>query len=215
MPLKSMHIRQMIALDYILFPLTFHEILYSLEKMGFDISASIPSPIPYGRFSGSGQIARKGKTVCVLNSSDKSIQMVGESIEQTGDELSEFLATILDSYNIDLYEKVKWFEFQSHHEYKTNSNPTELINAKFSSPMDEKLSEIFGINLKPIYARLGLKSDYPNQVEWFDIRFSPDFSRNDGYVIETIFRTENKNKYQKFVASIKPNIEKAIQSIEE
>ncbi|MCW4048108.1 MAG: hypothetical protein NWE89_00075 [Candidatus Bathyarchaeota archaeon] len=215
MTLKSMEIRQMIALDYTLFPLKFHEIMKSLEKIGFELAPSLPMPMPYGRFSGSGQVGRKGKTVCVVNSSDKSIQMVGESIESTSDELHELIVTISDSYKIDLNERVKWYEYQAKHEFKTKKNAVLKINSKFNNPMAQEISKIMDINVRPIIARLGMENEYPNQIEWFDVKISPDFSRNDGYLIETIFRTEDKEKYQHFVANTKIKIEKIIEKIEE
>ena len=48
-----------------------------------------------------------------MNSSDKSIQMVGSSIEGTSDEMNEFLNTLLDSYKVDLHKRAKFYEFQS------------------------------------------------------------------------------------------------------
>jgi len=215
MTLKSMEVRQTIALDYTLFPLKFHEVTKSLEKIGFELSASLPIPMPYGRFSGTGQVGSKGKTVFVVDSSKLTITMAGESFENTSEELQEFVATLSDSYKVNLFERVKWFEFQAKHEFKTEKNAVSLINSKFSVPMDQDVSKIMGIKVKPILTRLGLEGSIPNQIEWFDIKISPDYTRNDGYVIETIFRTDDKEKYLHFVANAKLRIEKIIAKIEE
>ena len=196
MTLKAIEVKQMVACDYTLFPFKFHEIINSLEKIGFEISPQIPSPLPYGRFTGSGQVGRKGKIYCVINSFNNSFLMVGETVENTSDELNEFIITLLDSYNIDIYEKLKWLEFQAQYEYRTKKDPTMKINNKFSAPIVNDISEILGIEIKPITSRMGLSGNYPNQIEWFDISMKPDFQKNDRYEIGVILRTADKNKYQ-------------------
>lgn len=209
-----MQVRQMLACDYTLFPFTFQEVVNALEKIGFEINPQMPTPLPYGRFNGSGEVARKGKTHCVLNAFNMTFQMMGESVESTTDELNEFLATLHDTNKIDLFSRMKYMELQAEYECTTKKNPTTVINNRFSTPLDEEISDILGIKLKTITTRLGLAGEYPNQIEWFDIKMSPSFQRNDGYAINVIYRTADKEKYQTFVANAKLKIEKAIKSLE-
>ena len=75
MSLIPVNISVSVYLDCILFPLTFTELLDSIEKNGYLLNPSLPVVRPFGRFRGSGQIGTKGKNIFQVDAGDKALSI--------------------------------------------------------------------------------------------------------------------------------------------
>ena len=207
-------VRVSIKLDRTLFPLTFIELTTSLEKLGFEISSELPFPRPRGRFIGTGNIARKGNFTIQIDAGSQAIGMIGPLLESTIDELDSFLNTLKRDYSVDFDEFAKYYQLVSHYEYKTVKNAYTKINDFFSHPKLDELSKIVEIPIKTFSFKVGLADVLPNGINWFDMQFSPDEKRNDGYAINIVYRNENRETYRNFISHIEEKIMKSIQLIE-
>ena len=68
-----------LMLKTVLFPITVKELVISLEKIGYQINPTVPSPLPIGRISVTGELARKGKISLVLETGSKILFVSGLS----------------------------------------------------------------------------------------------------------------------------------------
>lgn len=214
MSLKPIRITATIDLDRTLFPITFIELTASLEKLGFEINRAFPFPYPVGRFVGSGRIARKGNISINVDGGDKSITMIGISLENTIEEFDSFIKTLKTDYSVDLDKFANYYQFASHYEYKTNKNAYAIISKSCIYPKLDELAKIIEIPIKTFSIKVGSVDTLPNDKNWFDMQFTPDVQRNDGYLIEIVYRNENKESYRTFISHIEENIVKSIQLLE-
>lgn len=214
MSLKLGRITVGINLDTVLFPITFIELISSLEKGGYDINKAIPFPRPIGRFIGSGQIARKGNVGVSVDGGDKSITMIGTSLEDTIEEFDSFLKTLQIDYSLQLDEIASYYQFVAHYEYKTKKDPFSIIGNSCIFPKIEELAKIIETPIKTFSIRFASADNIPNDKNWFDINIAPDVQRNDGYVIDVVYRNEDKEFYRTFISHIEANIVKSIQLLE-
>ena len=214
MSLKPIRITVGITLDRVLFPITFIELISSLEKNGFEISQAIPYPRPIGRFIGSGQLGIKGKTTASVDGGGKSISMTGSSLEDTIEEYDKFNKTILADYSLDLDEFPKLYYLTGNYEYKTKKNTHSTISDSISYPKIEELSEIVDESMNVYAIQFGSADTVPNDKNWFDIKITPDVQRNDGYVINVVYRKEDRETYRTFISHIEENIVKIIRLLE-
>jgi len=214
MSLKLVRMTVTIKLDSILWPITLIELINSLEKLGFEIAREFPFPRPAGRFVGSGQIARKGNIVVNVDGGAKAISMLGLSLESTIEEFDSFLSTLKTDYSVDLDEFANFYQFASRYEYKTNKDAYAIISDFFTHPKLDELAKIIEIPIKTFKIKVGSADAVPNERNWFDLEFAPDVQRNDGYVIDVVYRNENKESYRTFISHIEENILKSIQLLE-
>lgn len=214
MVLKTTRVTVNITLDRTLFPLTFIELTNSLEKLGFEISKTFPFPRPVGRFIGSGHIARKGNIVCNIDAGRQSFSMIGKSFEATLEEFDSFLHTLKTEHSVDLDEYAKFYQIVSRYEYKTNRKAFQVVSDFFTSPKIDELAKIMEIPIKTFSIQVGSADAVPTEVNWFDMHFIPDVSRNDGYSIALIYRNENRKVYRNFIRLLEERVMKSIQLIE-
>jgi len=214
MSLKPVRMTVTIKLDSTLWPITLIEFTNSLEKLGFEITEEIPIPRPIGRFSGLGQIARKGNIVVNVDGGAKAISMYGLSLESTIEEFDSFIKTLQTDYSVDLDEFADYYQFASRYEYKTNEDAYAMISNFFTYPKLDELAKIIDIPIKTFSIKVGSADAVPNEINWFDIQFAPDVQRNDGYTIDVVYRNENKESYRTFISHIEEKIVKSIQLLE-
>jgi len=214
MSLIPVNISVSVYLDCILFPLTFTELLDSIEKNGYLLNPSLPVVRPLGRFRGSGQIGTKGKNIFQVDAGDKALSIFGVSLEEVQTEFDAFCKTLLEDYSIDIDEMIKFYQYAGNYEYKTKLNPYDVISRSYESPHHEKVSEIFGESIKTFAIRLAISETLPKDVDWFDVKITPDIQRNNGYIIEVAYRKKDKEKYQTFTDNFESNIIKIIKHLE-
>ncbi len=214
MSLKTNRITVGVNLDKVLFPITFIELISTLEKIGYTINRGVPFPRPIGRFIGSGQIARKGHISVSIDGGDKSITVVGNELSDTIEEFDSILKTLLTDYSIDLDEIHNFYQFVAKYEYKTNKDAFSVISGSCDYPKLKEVAKILETPLRTFAIRLASTDCVPNDKNWFDIQINPDINRNDGYAIEIVYRNENKEYHRRFISHIESNIIKIIQLLE-
>jgi len=203
-----------VYLDCVLFPLTYKEVLDSIEKNGYKLNPSLPVVRPLGRFRGSGQIGTKGKNIFQVDGGDKALLIVGATLEEVQSEFDAFCKTLIEDYSIDVDEMINFYQFIGNYEYKTEHNPYDVISRSYESPHQEKVSEILGMSLKTFSVRIASSETLPKDVDWFDVKITPDVKRNDGYMIEAVYRNKDKEQYANFSDSIESNIVSLIKYLE-
>lgn len=214
MLLRSVSIAVSIILDRTLFPLTFIELTTSLEKLGFEINTELPFPRPVGRFVGSGQIARKGNISIGVDGGANSIMMIGISLETVLEEFDSFMKTLQADYSVDLDEFANYYQFASRYKYRTEKNPYAIISDSCTYPKLDELAKIIEIPIKNYAIRVGSADTVPYERNWFGMDFAADMLRNDCYVIDVLYRNENRESYRTFISHIEESIMKSIELLE-
>lgn len=212
--LVQARISQGFTLNDVLFPLTLSEILDVIEKNGFEINPTIPYPYPKGRFAGSGELGRKGKTIFNINGGEKSIVIIGDTIEEGIETISSFIKGIKDTIKFDITKHISFYQLISQYKYYSNENSYEKIGTYCKSSNVESISKIMGEEIQHFGIRIGPIKQLPNSVDWFDLNITPDIEKNSGYNIDLVYRNPDKEKFDKFRDTVESNIIKIIKLIE-
>jgi len=214
MTLKAVRISKGITLNTVIFPLTWHEFLNTLEKKGYELASQLPFPYPTGRFSASGPIARKGKTSIFVNTGANIIRIFDISIKSAGEEFDELLKLLVSDYGVDLNAFARFYSFTASYKFNTDKQASQTISDFCIFPSLGEISKIIGKDVIPFGFRLGAADVLPNDENWFDIRIEPDVLRNDCYTIEIVFRNSDKEIIEEFINTIESNLNKIIDLIE-
>lgn len=204
-----------VYLDCVLFPLTHKEVLDTIEKNGYKLNPAVPVIRPQGRFRGSGQIGTKGKNIFQIDGGAKALIIAGATLEEVQLEFGAFSQTLIEDYSIDLDKISSFYQFIGNYEYKTEHNPYEVISKSYESPHQEKVSEILGMPLRTFSVRIASSETLPTDIDWFDVKITPDVQRNDGYTVEAVYRKGDKEQYSNFLDTFESNIVTLIQHLEE
>jgi len=213
MSLVTINLAAGVYLDCVLFPLSFTELLDTIEKNGYVLNPTLPVNRALSRFRGSGQIGSKGKNTFQVDAGEKSIIIIGVSFEEVQSEFDAFSKTLLEDYSIDLDEMTKFYQLSANCEYKTKYDPYEVISKMYESSPAEKASELLGLPVKTFSIRLASDA-LPRDIDWFDVKITPHIERNDSYIIEIVYRNEDKEKYQSFTKDYELKIINFIKHIE-
>lgn len=214
MSLKTLRIIVGVCLNTVLFPLSWNELSDTLEKNGYEINPQLPSPRPIGRLSITGEIARKGKTIVIFDSSGMQIQILDISLKSANDELASIIKNLDDDYKINLYDLVKYYNYHSNYIYLSKKNTLKTIGNQCGFSKLDDISKILEEKLTPMGLRLCLADTSPNTENWFDIKIEPEVLRNKDYSIEIVYRNKKIDSYKKFIESIEGKLDKIITQLE-
>lgn len=214
MTLKPVQISHGIMLKTVLFPTTIKELVTSLEKRGYEINPSIPSPLPPGRFNVTGELARKGKTSVMVETGTKLIFVVDDSIQSSIERFEEIISGLIEDHEIDLNEFARYYRFTATYLFKTKKPAYETISNTIKSPILNEFSKIIGEDVSPLVLRLGGTNLRINDENWFDINIEPNFLRDDSYVINIVYRNQDRSKTKKFMETIENKLQRIIRIIE-
>jgi len=214
MKCKPLAISYGITLNTYLYPLTFHELADSLEKRGYEISSSLPFPRPLGRWTGAGEIARKGKTVVQIDASAQALTVLDISIKSALDSFDEIIKMLIEDHNVDLNEFARFYRFSATYESPTKKQAYETIATTLNFPILGNLEKIMGEKVWPFELRFGGAGFKVNSENWFDITVRPNYERNDSYIIVVVYRNSDRAKTQKFVKSFEEKVTKIIRLID-
>lgn len=215
MSLESISVKKSIILNQVLFPLTWQELLNSLLRLGYELSPSFPYPLPTGRVSGRGHIARKGKTAIWLDSGSKEILVFDDSINSCIEEFDSVLNQIQEDHEINFHDYSRFYQFQGNFCYMSDINAYDSIRRASEHSNLERISEILGERVSSFGFRFGKSDSIPNSENWFDIKITPDIQRNRGYYIEVVYRREEREIVNNFMNNFNNYINNIIELIEE
>jgi hypothetical protein len=196
------------------FPLKTSELVNSLEKRGYEISPRIPFPRPPVALSGSGTIARKGRTVIFVDSRSQVLSIATESVKNALDTCNEIINMLKEDYQIDLESLTGVYEFVVQCEASTDKQASETIAKNVKIPILNQVREIFKKEVQSTaikFSGAGMKS---NSGNWFEFSVEPNFTRDDSYLVNVTHRTEKKEESISFIESIEENINRIIELID-
>jgi len=214
MALTSLIASVSVSLNCVLFPVKWAEMISVLEKLGFNINEALPYPLPTGRVSGSGKVARKGRTTFSVNPGDKSIVMTDRTIQDAKTELNDFITTLKTDHGLDILKYIQFYQFTSSHKYSIKKEAYQSLSKSCNIPKSSKFSEILGFKVEPYSIRLGQSGTIPNSENWFDVLIDPDFERNDGFNVNTVYRNQDFTIYNAFISNYEEKIIKLMSLIE-
>jgi hypothetical protein len=198
----------------VLFPFSIIEIVSSLERLGYDISPEMPFPRPVGRFSGTGEIGRKGKLSIQVDGSAKILRSVGVSIPSALTSFNELVKALNEDYKVDIAPLVRFYQVMANYQVITTNNAIKKIADKSEAPVLKEFSKILGREIASTELKFGAKDLEPNSENWFDIHIIPNYERNDRYLFSLVYRNAEKEKTQVFIDHIEENIVKFAEFID-
>lgn len=214
MKLKVNFVRIGMNFRTVLFPLTILEISQSLEKLGYEISPSLPSPRPTGRMTGVGEIARKGRTSVRINADAQVLRVAGISQESVMQVLDSIVTIIQEDYDVDINEFARFYVFSINYEYPTEKRCYETIAKALRAPVFNDIEGIMEEEIWPLELRFGGAKLSVNSDNWFDITIQPSFERNDSYKLNVVYRNTDVNKWRTFMKELDNKIIKILKLIE-
>ena len=214
MKCKPLGITYGVRFKTFLYPLTFHELVDSLEKKGYEISPELPFPRPPGRMTGIGEIARKGKTVIVVDTSAQALTVGDISIRSALDTFDEIVKMLKEDYRVDINDFALFYSFAATYEFPAKKQAYETIAKSLRFSIFDSLEEIMDEKIWPFELRFGGADLKVNSEKWFDVTVRPNFERNDSYIISVVFRNSERIKTLKFMESFEERMSKVIRLIE-
>jgi len=197
-----------------LYPLTFQELAGSLEKKGYEISPTLPFPLPAGRLVGAGEIARKGKASIRIDTSAQVLTIVDISIESAlgcFDEITNFLQ---EDYDVDVNDFARFYSFVATYEFLAKEQAYAKIAKAFRPSIFDEIEKIMGQKIWPFGLRFGGADLRVNSENWFDVEIRPNPGRNDSYVLSVVFRNRDRAKTQEFIQSFEKKMANVIDLID-
>ena len=214
MALERLQIQYIIRLKTAIFPLALHELLTSLQKKGYELNPTIPMPLPTGRVDVGGPVARKGRTVVIVDSGTQHVGTIGESIESTIESFRELENQLLEDHRIKLGDFARFWAFTAFYLFTTKRKAYESVSNAFKLSRQEELSEVIGQPVSLFEFRIGGANLKVNDDNWFDIRISPNVPRDDSYHIDVAFRNTDRRQTEAFMGAIESKLAKIIELIE-
>lgn len=197
-----------------LYPLTFHELVDSLERKGYKISPALPFPRPPGRMTGAGEIGRKGKTVIQVDTSAQALTIIDISIESALNGFNEIGKMLKEDYDVDVNDFARFYSFVATYEFPTKRQAYETIAKTLRFSIFDDIENIMDEKVWPFELRFGGADLKANSENWFDVTVRPNYERNDSYVVTVVFRNKDRVKTRKFVESFEERMAKVIDLID-
>lgn len=197
------------------FPLRISELANGLEKKGYAINPRIPFPRPPVSYGASGTLARKGKTVVVVDTREQSLTVADISLKSAMDTFDEIVNVLKEDYGINLDSLVEVYEFEVQCEIGTEKPAYETVAKNVKLPILNQIEGILGGKLWPIGLRFSGANMKFNSADWFDFSIEPNFERNDSYFVTIIYRNAKREESRSFVESFEERIDKILALINE
>jgi hypothetical protein len=197
------------------FPLRISELANGLEKRGYEINPQIPFPRPPVAFGATGTLARKGKTVIRVDTSEQALTVADISVKSAMETFDEIGKMLEEDYRINLDSLVGVYEFVVQCEIATEKPAIETVAKNVKLPILNQIEGILGSKLWPIGLRFSGANMKFNSANWFDFSIEPSFERNDSYFVVITYRSAKKDESRSFVESFEEKIEKILELINE
>ena len=213
MNLEPILIQYGIRLRTVLFPFTALEMIRSLEKKGYELNQSLRT-YPVERVTIEGPIARKGKIGVIVDSGSQYLGIAGEPKELVLTEFKELETQLYEDHNVKVGDVGQFYIFQAAYSYKTSRKPYETIRNAFGLSKSDELSAILGADVSLFEFRVGGTELHVNDVDWFDIKVSPNTLREDAYQFEVGYRNPDKSKTETFIQTIESKLLQIVKIME-
>ena len=211
---KVLTVNYGICFNTYFFPLKASELVDGLEKKGYEISPRLPFPRPPVALSGSGIIARKGKTVIHVDSRGQVLTIADVSVKSALDTCNEITTMLKEDYQIDLESLTGVYEIVAQCEASTEKQAYEAIAKNVEIPILSQIEEILHKKVSPVEIRFAGADMKINSANWFEFSIEPNFTRNDSYLINVSHRTQKKEESISFIESFEENINRIIKLID-
>jgi len=204
-----------IYFNTVLFPLTFYQLVNTLEKKGYEMTPELPSPTLPTRMIGTGDIARKGKTTIHLDASGQSLTVRDIAAKSALENFEEIVKLLIENYDVDINDFARFYSFAAAYVSPSEKKqPYENIAKSLRSPIFDEIGEVIGEKIWPFEIRFGHADIQVNSENWFDITLRPDYERNDSYVLNVVFRNIDRTKVEEFAGSFGEKMRKVISLVE-
>lgn len=215
MTLKAIQVVYVVNFNTQIFPILHHEMTEGLQKIGFELSPGWPQRVPLNsRISGHGELARKGKTIIIINSDSQQLHVSDESVDSVLSNIDDLHDMFIEEYGIDIFEISKYFSFTGDYIYYTDKPAFPTISKKIDTPIVEKISKIMGHEMKGFQLNLAFKDLKVNSEEWYDFIIRPSYERDDSYIIRVVIRNPDREVINKLISEFEDKITDVIDYIE-
>lgn len=214
MKLRQNMVRIGINFRTVLFPLTLLEICQSLEKLGYEISPSLPSPRPPGRMTGVGEIARKGRTSISIDAGAQVLRVADISQESAIEAFDSIVKILQEDYDVHINEFARFYDFFGEYTYPTEKRCYETIAKALKGSIFDDIEEIMEEDIWPLELRFGGAKLSVNSENWFDIRIRPSFERNDSYILSAVFRNADVSRWRTFMKVLESRMMRILELID-
>ncbi len=201
--------------NYVLFPFTSAELMFSLNQMNLGYQLLPPPPrgnIPIGvKADWGGPIAKKGNTVITVDSLPQILGVEGSSPEEVSDVYSEMEEIVKNTLAKDLDSHLFFYELVLNYSVQSKKSPISLIRKiKPENNLYTKIGTIFGEEIASFSLHLSSTTEIEDS-HWFDLRIQPVTTKsNTTFDIVAVYRDKDKSKVDKFTKNVEDYLEKII-----
>jgi len=210
---KLLSVAYGIRFNTYLYPLSLQDLVGILEKKGYEISSSLPFPLPAGRLGGAGELARKGKTVVQIDTSAQVLTINDISVESAMSCFDEIANLLQEDYGVDVNNFARFYSFVATYEFQAKKQAYEKIAKAFRFPIFDEIEEILGQKIWPFGLKFGGADLQVNSENWFDVEIRPNLERNDSYVLQVVFRNSDRARTQEFIKTFEKKMGKVVNLI--
>lgn len=215
MSLKTTRVVYTVNFDSVLYPIMHHELNEGLQKIGFELSQGWPQRSSIiSRISGQGEVARKGKTIIIINAESQQLSVSDDSLESVISNIDDIHKMFIDEFGIDIFEITHHISFSGDYIYYTDKPAYSTISKKLNSPIVEEISKIMGHEMEGFLLNIAIKGLTVNSGDWYDIMIRPSYERDDSYVIRVVIRNPERKVLNSMIAELESKITGVIEYLE-
>lgn len=205
------------VLDYVFFPIDFHEFISMLEREGYRLPRPFPEiPSPPARIGYGGVIGLKKDHSIHIDTDRQIIGVEAKSIDVLLASLQALVNIIQIEMGVKVDRKTKYVELIARFSVESGRSPISEIQKAFENNL--KLSQ-FGNTLKEEVSlfnfRIVPKGAVPEALNWFEIAIEPVILKpNTTYMVNIVYRKEDKSAVEDFIGGLNTTILRLIETIE-
>jgi hypothetical protein len=215
-PIRFRRLSLSVAYKSVLFPFDIFEFAQALQGENYLIHEAFDTAPSASRVEFSGPVERKGDVAITVNPEKHHLGVHARTPGTLVSELDLVEDILLKEFDMRSPNIAFYYELIANMLYAGRESPLVAVHRHFSLPSVASLwsdilgqpAGVFGIRLSPFEAP-------PNQPRWFDIKIEPWVpSPQKRYMIDLVYRSDDRNAVREFTASLEDNIRRGIAGLE-
>lgn len=218
--MKTRPIRHRLAfvLSSLFYPLTYPDIINSLESREYKITLPEPRPpAPSGaRMYIGGRLAMKEGCFVDIDPDKKIIASEGMEVAAILRTIKELLDISTKDFGLDAKSDIAFAELSSEIIVESESDPSKCLSASFEGlDLLDKFSEIVQTPVSVFRIGLAPKDSAPSMIDWFDLNIEPRIlAAKREYVVRVIYRKTKWEETIQFTQQVEETVLKLIRTLE-
>ncbi len=218
--MKTRPIRHRLAfvLSSLFYPLTYPDIVNSLESRGYKITLPEPRPpVPSGaRMYIGGRLAMKEGCLVDIDPDKKIIACEGVEVSAVLRTTKELLDISTEDFSFDAKSDIDFAELNSEIIVESDSDPGKCLSASFEGlDLLDRFSGIIQTSVSVFRIGLTPKDSTPSMRDWFDLNIEPRLlAAKREYAVRVIYRKEKWEEIMQFTQQVEETVLKLIRELE-